>query len=100
MSVLIRYAPSGLTREQYDKVNEILQSQGSGLGPPPELELHVVFGNEGDLRVSEIWGTESGWRMQYDGPLGAALGEAGVQMASAPEVLEVHGMMGSALAAQ
>jgi len=28
MPILIRYAPSSLTREQYDKVNEILRENG------------------------------------------------------------------------
>src|SRR3954449_323459 len=97
MSVLIRYAPSGLTREQYDKVNEILQANG-GDGPPADLELHVVFGNDGDLRVSEIWASEAAWRAEYDGPLKGALTEAGVQMDGNPDVFEVGGMMGSALA--
>src|SRR4051794_6565807 len=55
MPILIRYAPSSLTREQYDKVNEILQENGPD-GPPPPLQLHVMFGEEPDLRVSEIWG--------------------------------------------
>ena len=45
MSILIRYTPSSLTREQYDKVNEILQENGPG-GPPPALHLHVDNGAE------------------------------------------------------
>ena len=45
MPILIRYAPSSLTREQYDKVNEILQENGPD-GPPPPLQLHVMFGEE------------------------------------------------------
>ena len=43
MPILIRYAPTSLTREQYDKVNEILQENGPG-GPPGPLQLHVMFG--------------------------------------------------------
>src|SRR4051794_39813175 len=99
MSILVRYQPSNLTRAQYDKVNEILQA-GGGSGPPAELELHVVFGDEGDLRVSEIWASEAAWRAEYDGPLKGALDEAGVQMDAKPDFFEVGGMMGSALAAQ
>ena len=53
MPILIRYAPSALTREQYDKVNEILRENGPD-GPPPPLQLHVMFGEEPDLRVSEV----------------------------------------------
>jgi len=51
MAILIRYAPSSLTREQYDKVNEILQENGPD-GPPPALQLHVLFGEEPDLRFA------------------------------------------------
>ena len=36
-----------------DKVNEILRENSPG-GPPPVLQLHVLFGEEPDLRVSEI----------------------------------------------
>src|SRR4051794_8491142 len=65
MAILVRYAPSSLTREQYDKVNAILQENGPG-GPPPPLQLHVMFGEEPDLRVSEIWESESAWQQAWD----------------------------------
>jgi hypothetical protein len=52
MPILIRYAPTSLTREQYDKVNEILQENGPG-GPPQPLQLHVMFGEGSDLRVPD-----------------------------------------------
>ena len=38
MPILIRYAPSSLTREQYDKVNVILQENGAD-GPPAPLHV-------------------------------------------------------------
>ena len=72
MPILIRYAPSSLTREQYDQVNEILQENGPD-GPPPPLQLHVLFGEEPDLRVSEIWVSESAWQQAWDGGLKDAL---------------------------
>ena len=53
MSILIRYIPSSLTRERYDKVNEMLRENGPD-GPPRALQLHVIFGKGSDLRVSEI----------------------------------------------
>ena len=95
MSILIRYAPSNLTREQYDKVNEILQENGPG-DPPPQLQLHVLFGDDGDLRVSEIWESAEAWQQGWDGGLKAALDAAGVQMGE-PEHYPVSEMWGSRL---
>jgi hypothetical protein len=93
MAILVRYAPSSLTREQYDKVNAILQENGPG-GPPPPLQLHVMFGEEPDLRVSEIWESESAWQQAWDGGLKAALSTAGIEL-SEPEKIPVHEVWGS-----
>ena len=96
MPILIRYAPSSLTREQYDKVNEILQENGPG-GPPPPLQLHVMFGEEPDLRVSEIWASEDAWQQAWDGGLKDALATAGVELPE-PEKFPVHEIWGSRVA--
>lgn len=93
MPVLIRYAPSSLTREQYDKVNEILQENGPE-GPPAPLQLHVMFGEEPDLRVSEIWESEDAWQQAWDGALKAALSAAGIDLPE-PERFPVHEVWGS-----
>jgi hypothetical protein len=93
MAILIRYAPSSLTREQYDKVNEILRENGSE-GPPEPLQLHVMFGQEPDLRVSEIWESEAAWQQAWDGGLKAALSSAGVELPE-PERFPVHEVWGS-----
>jgi hypothetical protein len=93
MAILIRYAPSSLTREQYDRVNQILQENGPE-GPAPPLQLHVMFGDEPDLRVSEIWESESAWQQAWDGPLKAALASAGVELPE-PERFPVHEAWGS-----
>ena len=93
MAILIRYAPSSLTREQYDKVNEILQENGPD-GPPAPLQLHVMFGEEPDLRVSEIWESENAWQQAWDGGLKAALSAAGIEPFE-PEKLPVHEVWGS-----
>jgi hypothetical protein len=93
MAILIRYAPSSLTREQYDKVNEILQENGPE-GPPAPLQLHVMFGEEPDLRVSEIWESEGAWQQAWDGGLKAALSAAGIELPE-PERFPVHEVWGS-----
>jgi hypothetical protein len=96
MPILIRYAPTSLTRQQYDKVNEILQENGPD-GPPPPLQLHVMFGDEPDLRVSEIWESEDAWQQAWDGGLKAALSAAGVDLPE-PEKFPVREVWGSRVA--
>jgi hypothetical protein len=96
MAILIRYAPSSLTREQYDKVNEILQENGPD-GPPPPLQLHVLFGEAPDLRVSEIWESQDAWQQAWDGGLKAALSAAGVELPE-PEKFPVDELWGSRVA--
>ena len=51
MSILVRFAPSGATTDQYDETIRRLESQGF---PPDGLEYHVAFSSGNDLRVSEI----------------------------------------------
>jgi hypothetical protein len=96
MPILIRYTPSSLTREQYDKVNEILQENGPA-GPPPPLQLHVMFGEGSDLRVSEIWESEEAWQQAWDGGLKAALETAGIELPE-PDKFPVHEVWGSRVA--
>jgi hypothetical protein len=100
MAILVRYTPTGLTREKYDQVNEILQSQGESDGPPEAVLLHVLFGDDGNLRVSEIWSDEEQWRGFYDGPLASALSEVGVGHEGDPEVMPVQTFWGSATSVQ
>ena len=92
MAILIRYAPSSLTRAQYDKVNDILRENGPG-GPPAPLQLHVMFGEEPDLRVSEVWESEDAWQQAWDGGLKAALSTAGIELPE-PEKFPVHQLWG------
>jgi hypothetical protein len=96
MAILIRYAPSSLTREQYDKVNEILQENGPD-GPPPPLQMHVLFGEAPDLRVSEIWESQEAWQQAWDGGLKAALSSAGVEVPE-PDKFPIQEMWGSRVA--
>ena len=93
MSVLIRYNPSGLTREQYDKVTEFFMSRAAETGPPPQtLQVHVFFGDGDDLQISEVWESEDAWREQYDGLLGEALDYAHIQRD--PQVLAIQDFWG------
>ena len=52
MSVVVRHQLSGLTKEKYDEVSR--RMEGSGAWPPDGIDMHVCFGSDGDLRVSEF----------------------------------------------
>ena len=87
MSIVVRYQPKGLTRERYDEVSR--RMEGSGTWPPDGMDMHILFGTEGELRVSEIWDSEEKWRA-FTEKIFPVLGEVGVQMGGDPEVFEVH----------
>ncbi|MCA1708083.1 MAG: hypothetical protein LC808_34330 [Actinobacteria bacterium] len=89
MSILVRFSPAGLTDQQYQQVTHQLQE--SGAWPPAGLQLHVCFGNEGELRVSEVWESEEQMRA-FGEKLMPVVEQAGVQMSAPPEVLPVVSM--------
>jgi hypothetical protein len=63
-------------------------------GPPPPLRLHVLFGQEPGLRVSEVWESEDAWQEAWDGGVKAAPSTAGVDLPE-PENLPVQELWGS-----
>jgi hypothetical protein len=86
MSVLIRFAPVSLTVEQYEETVRRIQENGEW--PPDGMELHVCFGSDGNLRVSEVWDSQE----QLDAfgeRLMPVLSEVGIEPGQ-PEVLDVH----------
>ena len=83
MSILVRFAPSSLTAEQYRSVLDRVKDSGEFSA----CEYHVCFGSEGNLRVSEIWSS----REQFDKfaeILMPAISEAGIQ-GGEPEFFDV-----------
>ena len=91
MSILVRYAPSSLNAEQYDRVSERLQSAGNW--PPSGLQAHVCFGSGESLRVSEIW--ESREQLEVFGDvLMPILRDEGIDVESTqPEFFEIHALL-------
>jgi hypothetical protein len=87
MAVLVRFTPSGMTRDQYWSVGKKLDQGGNW--PPPGLLAHVCFGADGDLRVSEVW--ESRERQeQFAQALMPVLEGEGIDLSGQPEFLEVE----------
>ncbi|MGY1641896.1 hypothetical protein ACI782_12295 [Geodermatophilus sp. SYSU D00703] len=88
MSIVVHFEPVGLTRQQYDEV--IRRMEEAGAWPPDGMQLHVLFGTEGNLRVTEIWESAEQLRSFGEQHLLAVLEEVGVQTTGEPEVFEVH----------
>ncbi len=89
MSVLVRFSPASLTAEQYDETIRTLQ--GNGQWPPDGLDVHVCFGTDPNLRVSEIW--DSPEQLEAFGErLMPVLSGAGIEPGE-PELVEIHNII-------
>lgn len=85
MSIVVRFPLSNVTRQQYDKVHDALE--GAGVWPPDGCQVHVGFGDDQNVRVSEIW--ESREQLEAFGEkLRPHLEAAGIQLTGEPEVFE------------
>jgi hypothetical protein len=87
MSIVVRFPPSNVTKQQYDSVRNALTEGGDW--PPEGCQVHVCFGDEEDIRVSEIWASQEQFEA-FGEKLRPRLEEAGIQLAGQPEVLEAH----------
>jgi hypothetical protein len=89
MSVLVRFTPPSLSAEQYDATVEQLSNDGDF--PPDGLDIHVCFGSDGELKVSEVW--DSREQFEAFGPkLLPVLEEKGIDPGQ-PELVEVHNII-------
>ena len=87
MSVLVRFTPTKATKEQYDESLRRLQEAGEF--PPEGMELHVAFGPEDNMRVSEVW--DSREQLQAFGDrLMPILTDIGIEFSGEPDIFEVH----------
>ncbi len=91
MSILVRYSPVSLTAEKYDEVIRTLE-EAEAVFPPEGIEIHVCFGSEGNLVVSEIWDSREQFEA-FGERLMPVLTEAGIEFSGEPEVFEVHNII-------
>lgn len=89
MSILVRFAPTSLTVQQYDE--SIGRLQKTGYFPPDGLEYHLCFGTDGNLRVSEIWDSEEQFKA-FGERLMPLLAEVGIDPGQ-PEVMPIHNVV-------
>jgi hypothetical protein len=86
MSVVVRFPPSNMSKQQYDSIRGELGRTGEW--PAEGCQLHVLFGPEDNLRVSEVW--ESAEKQQAFGEkLGPRMEQAGMQLSGEVEVFDV-----------
>ena len=91
MSIVVRFSPKNLTREKYDEVVRRLEQAGEWPNPQG-LELHVLFGSEGKLRVSEIWDSPESLQASME-RVSPIMDEIGIELESEPEIFEVHNLV-------
>lgn len=91
MSIVVRFTPVNVTRQRYDEVIRRLEQAGQW-PDPPGLELHVLFGSEGDLRVSEIWDSQESLQA-FGEQVFPIMAELGIELAGEPEIFEVHNLV-------
>jgi hypothetical protein len=87
MSIVVRFSPRSLTIEKHNEVTRRLEETGAW--PPDGLDYHVVFGSDGDLRVSEIWDSPEQFQA-FGETLMPVLAEVGIEFSADPEVFEIH----------
>jgi hypothetical protein len=87
MSIVIRFPPSNVTKQQYDSVRDALEQSGDW--PPEGCQLHVCFGDEQDIRVSEVWDSQENFEA-FGEKLRPRLQAAGIEPSGQPEVFEAH----------
>jgi hypothetical protein len=91
MSILVRFTTApGMQAAKYDETMPLIEA--SGEFPPDGLDYHVAFTAGGSFRVSEIWDS----REQFEAfapRLMPILGEAGVELAGPPEIIEIHNII-------
>ena len=90
MSIVVRFNPTNVTSENYDESLKRLKEAGQW--PPDGLDYHVLFGTEGNLRVSEIW--DSREQLQAFGErLMPILADIGIEFSGEPEIFEVRNIV-------
>jgi hypothetical protein len=87
MSIVVRYPPSNVSKQQYDALRSDFEAAGDW--PAEGCQLHVCFGPENDIRVSEVWDSQEHFQAWGD-KLGPKMEQAGLQLSGEPEVFDVH----------
>ena len=91
MSIVVRFNPTNVNREKYGE--SLRRLEEAGMWPSPAgLELHVAFGPEDNMRVSEIWASQEQFEA-FGQRLMPILADIGIEFSGGPEIFEVHNLV-------
>ena len=91
MSIVVRFHPTNVDRAKYDESLRRLEQAGKWPNPAG-LELHVAFGDENNMKVSEIWASREQFQTFGEG-LMPILTDVGIEFSREPEVFDVHSLV-------
>jgi hypothetical protein len=88
MAIVVRFAPTSLTADQYDQaLAKVTEMIGDDL--PDGCVAHVAFeGSDGSFFVSEVWDSQEQWAA-FGEKLMPMLADLGIDPGE-PEVFQVH----------
>lgn len=89
MAVVLRFAPQGMTAAKYEETVKRLEQAGAG--SPAGRLYHVCFGNENNLRVSDIWDSVESFE-RFGQTLKPILQGLGIDPGD-PEIIQVHNII-------
>lgn len=91
MSIVVRFHPTNATKEKYDE--SMRRMEAAGIWPDPSgLEVHVAFGPDDGLRVSEIWSSREQFAA-FGEKLMPILDDMGIEFSAEPEIFEVQNLV-------
>jgi hypothetical protein len=85
MSIVVRFPAAKITTEQYAEIRRELE--GANVWPADGCLVHVSFGAENDIHVSEIWESREQFEA-FGAKLGPIFEAAGIELDGQPEIFE------------
>ena len=89
MALAILFHPRSMTTELYDRAIERLEAAGQGA--PRGRRYHLCYGDDGDLRVLDVWESRESFE-EFGQTLMPILQEIGLD-AGEPEIRPAHNVV-------
>jgi hypothetical protein len=89
MALAILFHPRSMTQAKYDQVIDRLEDAGAGA--PRGRHYHVCYGDDGDLRVLDVWESRESFE-EFGQTLMPILQEIGIDVGE-PDMRPVHNVI-------